>query len=161
MKVLFLLSRNLCTHLFFHQSQEEKRERGGMSKQCQKLRSKVKESFVKLVNILSKSIHIYIYIYIYIYTLYHVAFGHFILSTVLFSLQITIIDLSLFDVAFCLIFTIQHILTIFFFLNLALNLSSFCLLLCSFTVLPPHFRVNFRVKLIYTLRSRKTVLLKI
>ena len=41
-----------------------------------------------------------------------------------------------------LIFTIQHILTIFFFLNLSLNLSSFCSLLCSFTNLPPHFRVK-------------------
>ena len=44
--------------------------------------------------------------------MYHIAFGHFTPSTVLFSLQIT------------------------------LNLSSSCSLLRSFTTLPPHFRVK-------------------
>ena len=34
-------------------------------------------------------VYIHIYTYVYVYTLYHVAFGHFIPSTVLFSLQIS------------------------------------------------------------------------
>ena len=42
----------------------------------------------------------------------------------------------------CLINTIQHILEILFFLNLALNPSPFCLLPYSFTDLPLHFRVK-------------------
>ena len=33
-----------------------------------------------------------------------------------------------------------YIDNIFFFLNLALNISTFCWLLCSFTALPPHFK---------------------
>ena len=61
--------------------------------------------------------NIYIYIYIYIYV--------FVLCCVL-----------------CLINTIQHILEILFFLNLALNPSPFCLLPYSFTNLPLHFRVK-------------------
>ena len=112
----FLLSLDFCIqrlHLFympfFHQSQEDKRERERerererMSKQCQKLRSKVKKSFVKLLNI-------------YIYTLYHVAFGHFILSTVLFSFKISKYYwfANAWRYVLCLIFLIQHILTIFF-----------------------------------------------
>ena len=125
-------------HAFFSISQKKKRERERewMSKQYQKLRCKVKESFVKLVNFLWKSI--------YIYTLYHVAFGHFIPLTVLFSLQINKYYWFVFVrcCGLCLIFTIQHVLTIFCFLNLALNLSSFCSLRYSFTALPPHFRVK-------------------
>ena len=56
---------------------------------------------------------------------------------------VSIIDLSLSDVAFSvwyLRFSIYW--QYFFFLNLALNLSPFCSLLCSFTELQPHFRVK-------------------
>ena len=86
---------------------------------------------------LSLSIYIYLYIYIILsrrqsYLVYKLA---------------SLIDLSLFVFVWrCvlrLIFLIQHTLTIFFFfLNLALNLSPFCSLLCSFTALPPHFRLR-------------------
>ena len=93
----------LCTHFFINHKKTRERERERMSKQCQKLRSKVKKSFVKLVNI-------------YIYTLYHVAFGHFILSTVLFSFKISKYYwfANAWRYVLCLIFLIQHILTIFF-----------------------------------------------
>ena len=52
----------------------------------------------------------------YIHTLHHVAFGHFIPSTVLFSLQISKYYWFVFvwRGAICLIFTIQYILTLFF-----------------------------------------------
>ena len=84
----FLLQQlNLFYTPFFYQSQEDKKVD---VKQCQKLRSKLKESFFKLVHFLSKSI------YLYIYTLYHIAFGHFILLTVLFS-SLTIFFLSEFS----------------------------------------------------------------
>ena len=90
-------------HAVFYQSQEDKREREWMSKQCQKLRSKVKEGFREII-------------YIYIYTLYHVAYCHSIPSTVLFSLQISEYYWFVFvwPCVLCLIFTIQHILTKFF-----------------------------------------------
>ena len=52
-----------------------KQEREWMSKQSQKLSFTVKESFVKLVNSFRQS--------------QYIVFGHFILSTVLFSLQIS------------------------------------------------------------------------
>ena len=105
-----------------------------MSKQYQKLRSKVKKSFVKLVNFLSKSI--YMYIPRRVWSFYPV--------DSLISLQISTHYGFVFVrcCVLCLIFTIQHVLTIFCFLNLALNLSSFCSLLYSFTALPPHFRVE-------------------
>ena len=52
-------------------------------------------------------------------------------------------DLSFSDVAFSVWYLRLSIYgQYFFFLNLALNLSSFCSLLCSFTSLPPHFRVK-------------------
>ena len=93
--LFFLLSEDFCYSSlicfiytpFFYQSQEDKKVD---VKQCQKLRSKLKESFFKLVHFLSKSI------YLYIYTLYHIAFGHFILLTVLFS-SLTIFFLSEFS----------------------------------------------------------------
>ena len=76
----FLLHRlHVFCMPFFYQTQKDNWDREWMSKQCQKLRSKVKESFVKLVSFYQSR-------YIYIYTLYHVAFGHFIPPTVLFSL---------------------------------------------------------------------------
>ena len=95
-------------HAFFS-SVTRRQEREWVSKQCLKLRSKVKESFVKLVHVLTKSIYIIIYFV-------HVTFGHFIPLTVLFSLRIGKYYWLLFvwRCAFCLIFTIQHILTIFF-----------------------------------------------
>ena len=120
---------------FFYQSQEDKREREWMSKQCQKLRSKVKESFFKSVNFLSKSVCIY--------TLYHIAFGHFILWTVLFSLQISKYYWFVFVwYIICLIFTIQHILIILFLSEFSFESLSFCLLLRSFTALQPDFTVK-------------------
>ena len=71
---------------------EKERERT-MLKQCLKLRPKVKESFVKLVNFFRQSR--------YIYTLYNVAFGHFIPSTAYLVYKlVSIIDLSLSDVEF-------------------------------------------------------------
>ena len=50
------------------------------------------------------------------YTLHHIVFGHFIPSTVLFSLQINKYYWFVFvwRGVICLIFTIQYILTIFF-----------------------------------------------
>ena len=137
---MFLLSRDFCTlplHLFytpfFHQSQEKK-EREWMSKQYQKLRYKVKKSFVKLVDFLSKSIYMYIP---------RRAWSFYPVNS-LISLQIS--DYYGFVFVRCcvlrLIFTIKHVLTIFCFLNLALNLSSFCSLRYSFTSLPPYFRVK-------------------
>ena len=106
---VFLLSRDFCIqrlHLFytsFFISHKKTREREWMSKQCQKLRSKVKEGFRESI-------------YIYIYTLYHVAYCHSIPSTVLFSLQISEYYWFVFvwPCVLCLIFTIQHILTKFF-----------------------------------------------
>ena len=137
---MFLLSRDFCTlplHLFytpfFHQSQEKK-EREWMSKQYQKLRYKVKKSFVKLVDFLSKSIYMYIP---------RRAWSFYPVNS-LISLQIS--DYYGFVFVRCcvlrLIFTIKHVLTIFCFLNLALNLSSFCSLRYSSTSLPPYFRVK-------------------
>ena len=78
------------TCFFFHQSQECKRE--WMSKQCQKLKSKVKESFVKLVNLLSKSKYI-------LCTTSHLVILSRRQSYLVYKLVI-IIDLSLSDVAF-------------------------------------------------------------
>ena len=137
---MFLLSRDFCTlplHLFytsfFHQSQEKK-EREWMSKQYQKLRYKVKKSFVKLVDFLSKSIYMYIP---------RRAWSFYPVNS-LISLQISNYYGFVF-VQCCvlrLIFTIKHVLTIFCFLNLALNLSSFCSLRYSSTSLPPYFRVK-------------------
>ena len=77
----------------------------------------------------------------YIYILYHVAFGHFIPSTVLFSFQISKYYWFVF-VRRCFLSLVLKFSIYFFFLNLALTLSSFCSLLCSFTALPPHFRVK-------------------
>ena len=55
----------------------------------------------------------------------------------------SIIDLSLSDVAFSVWYLWFSIYWQYFsFLNLALNLLLFCSLLCSFTDLPPHFRVK-------------------
>ena len=66
-----------------------------MLKQCLKLRPKVKESFVKLVNFFRQSR------YIYIYTFYNVTFGHFIPSAAYLVYKlVSIIDLSLSDVEF-------------------------------------------------------------
>ena len=122
------------THLFFHQSQEDKRE--WMSKQWKELKSKVKESFVKLVNFCQSR-----YIYILCTTSHLVILSH--QQSYLVYKLVSVIDLSLCDVAFSvwyLRFSIYW--QIFFFLNLALNLASFCSLLCSFTALLPHFRVK-------------------
>ena len=76
------------------QERERERERERtMLKQCLKLRPKVKESFVKLVNFFRQSRCIY--------TLYNVAFGHFIPSTAYLVYKlVSIIDLSLSDVEF-------------------------------------------------------------
>ena len=95
------------THLFFTPvTRRQKRE--WMSNQCQKSRPKVKESFFKLVNLLP------IYIYIYMCTLYHVVILSHQQSYLVYKL-VSIIDLSFaWYCVFSLIFTIQHILTIFF-----------------------------------------------
>ena len=141
LKVFFFMSWNFClrslyrfcTSFFF--SVTKIQERGVDIKQSQKLRSKVKDSFVKLVNYCLQSR--------YIYALYHVVSGHFIPLTALFSLQIvSIIDLSLSNVAFSVWHSRCSIYWQYFFvLNLALNLLPFCSLLCLFTALLPHFRV--------------------
>ena len=112
----------ICSTRLFSTSDKKTREREWLSKQCQKLRSNVKESFVKLVNFLSNSIYIYTYIYVYIYI-----YVYKYMSDVAFSV-------------WYLRFSIYW--QYFFFLNLPLNLSSFCSLLCSFTTLLPHFRVE-------------------
>ena len=85
----------------------------------------------------------YIY-YISIYTLYHFAFAHFILSTVLFSLQTSKYYWFVFvwHGVIYLIFTIQHKLTIFFLSEFSFESLSFCSLMRSFTALLPHFRVE-------------------
>ena len=130
---VFLLSRDFCIqrlHLFytsFFISHKKTREREWMSKQCQKLRSKVKEGF-------RESIYIYIYI---LCTTSHIVILSRRQSYLVYKSE-SIIDLS-FSVSY-LRFSIYW--QYFFFLNLALNLSSFCSLLCSFTALPPHFRVK-------------------
>ena len=83
-------------------------------------------------------VYIYvIYTYIYIYTLHHVAFGHFIPSIVLFSLQIS----KYYWVVFvwrwflCLIFTVQHILIIFFLSEF--NFESFIILFVAVFIYRP------------------------
>ena len=124
------------THLFFHQSQEDKRE--WMSKQWKELKSKVKESFVKLVNFCQSR-----YIYILCTKSHLVILSH--QQSYLVYKLVSVIDLSLYDVAFSvwyLRFSIYW--QFFFFLNLALNLSPFRSSLCSFTILPSHFRVKNR-----------------
>ena len=103
--LLFFLSRDFWLqrlHMFCtlfssvtrRQERERERERERtMLKQCLKLRPKVKESFVKLVNFFRQSRCIY--------TLYNVAFGHFIPSTAYLVYKlVSIIDLSLSDVEF-------------------------------------------------------------
>ena len=107
---------------------------------------------------MSKAIYIYIYVYIYVYiererereiiyiyilcTASHIVILSGRQSYLVYKL-VSIIDLSLSDLAFSvwyLRFSIYW--QNFFFLNLALNFSSFCSLLCSFTALPPRFRVK-------------------
>ena len=56
-----------CLFFFFFFFISYKKIRQRMPKQSQKLRSKVKESFAKLVNSFHQNWYIYIYIYIYIY----------------------------------------------------------------------------------------------
>ena len=53
------MAASLVLHAFLYQSQEYKRESGCQN--CQKSRSKVKESFVKLVNSICQSQYIYIF----------------------------------------------------------------------------------------------------
>ena len=114
-----------------------------MSKQCQKLRSKLKENFAKLVNLFRQSRYIYIYIYIYILcTMSHLVILSRRQSYLSYKLG-SIIDLPLSDVALSIWYLRFSIYwQYFFFLNVALNLSSFCSLLCSFTALPAFFRVK-------------------
>ena len=90
----FIVTRFLHTaassflHDFFYESPEDKRE--WMSKQCQKLRSKVKESFVKLVNVLSKSISISIYLSIYLSIHIYIYIYILIICTYIYIYKITI-----------------------------------------------------------------------
>ena len=79
-------------HAFFYESPEDKRE--WVVKQCQKLWSKVKESLVKLVNVLLKSIYIYV-----LYITSHLVILSHRQSYLVFKL-VSIIDLSLSDAAF-------------------------------------------------------------
>ena len=103
----------ICSVRFFssvtrrrRKKEEEEEERKWMLIQCRKLRSKVKGSFVKLVNLLRQCR----YIYIYIYTSHNGAFCHFIPSAILFSLQINKYCWFVFvwRCLLCLIFTIQY-----------------------------------------------------
>ena len=89
-----------CTPFF--SSVTRRQESEWMSKHCQKLKCEVKE-FCQINKLFSSKL-------ICRYTFHNVAFGHFIPSTVLFTLQIT------------------------------LNLSPLCSLLSSFTTLPPHLK---------------------
>ena len=86
----------------------------------------VKESFARLVNSFRQSR----YIYIHTLSFFHVPFGHFTPSTVVFSLHISKFYWFFFVLrcVHCLLFMTRHIFTriFFFFFNLALNLSLFC-----------------------------------
>ena len=87
--------------------------------------------------------YIYIYIYIYIYCMYICMY---ILCT---ALHLVILSCRQSYLVYSIMYNVfvwylqfsiywQH----FFFLNLALNFSSFCSFLCSFTALPPHFKLK-------------------
>ena len=128
-----------CTPFFISHKKTKEREREWMSKQCQKLSSKVKESFVTLGNSFCQSRYVYIYT---LFTTSHLVVLPCRQYYLVYKL-VSIIDLTLSDVAFSawyLRFSISW--QYFFFLNLAFNFSPFCLLLCSFTPLPPYFRVK-------------------
>ena len=79
-------------------------------------------------------------------------------SYLVYKLVSSIIDLSFSDVAFSvwyLRFSIYW--QDFFFLTVALNLSSCCLLLCSFTVVPSDFRVNVQLLFKHSTAERSTI----
>ena len=126
-------------HLFLSVTRRQKREREWMSKQCQKLSSKVKESFVTLGNSFCQSRYVYIYT---LFTTSHLVVLPCRQYYLVYKL-VSIIDLTLSDVAFSAWYLrFSKYWQYFFFLNLALNLSPFCSLLCSFTPLSPYFRVK-------------------
>ena len=86
----------------------------------------------------------YIYILIYRYCLYHVAFGNFVPSAVLFSLQICNFYWFVFvrRCVLCLMFTIQHILKIFFLSKFIFESLTILSVAVFITTLPSHFRAN-------------------
>ena len=86
----------------------------------------------------------YIYILIYRYCLYHVAFGNFVPSAVLFSLQICNFYWFVFvrRCVLCLMFTIQHIFKKFFLSKFSFETLTILSVAVFITALPPHFRVN-------------------
>ena len=143
--LFFLLSRDFCcsgficsTRLFFS-SHKKTREKEWMLKQCQKLKSKVKESFVKLVNLFVK-VDIYI-----LCTMSHLV----ILSrwqSYLVSI-INLVSIKYYQISkyywfafvwrcfLCLIFTIQHILTMLFLSEF--NFESAIILFVAVSIYPP------------------------
>ena len=129
----------ICSACLFL-SVTRRQETEWMSKHCQKVRFKVKESFCQISELFLPKL-----MYIYIYALHHITFAHFIPSTVLFSLQISKYYWFVFVWCWvlCLIFTFQHTLTILFLSEFSFeSFTIFFSYLSSFTDLPPHFTVK-------------------